>query len=194
MFKYILFVILFIAGCSTDISNTDNKSSLPVKNNLPQVRLMDLDENEFLFSNLEGKVVVLSFIYTNCPDICHITSSKLNLFKNSLNNDVKENLYFISISFDPDRDTPQVLKKHVQHMNLDLSNWLFVTGNQLNVKKVLEAAGIEPIIKSGPDSKSYTYSHRDRISLVDREGNIRKHYKGTNFDENELSNDIQTLL
>ncbi len=79
-------------------------------------------------------------------------------------------------------------------MNLDLSNWLFVTGNQLNVKKVLEAAGIEPIIKSGPDSKSYTYSHRDRISLVDREGNIRKHYKGTNFDEKELSNDIQTLL
>ena len=194
MFKYILFVILFIAGCSTDVSNTDNKSSLPVKNNLPVVQLQDLEENEFLFSDLEGKVIVLSFIYTNCPDICHITSSKLNLFKNSLDNNLKENLYFISISFDPDRDTPEVLKKHVQHMNLDLSNWIFVTGNQLDIKKVLNAAGIEPIIKSGPDSKSYTYSHRDRISLVDQDGQIRKHYKGTNFDETELSNDIQTLL
>ena len=194
MFKYILFVILFLTGCSTDNSSTYNKSDLPVKNNLPTVQLLDLDENEFLFSNLEGKVVVLSFIYTNCPDICHLTSSKLNLFKNSLDKEVKENLYFVSISFDPDRDSPEILREHAKHMNLDLTNWFFVTGNQLNVKKVLEAAGIDPLIQSGTDSNSYTYSHRDRISLVDKNGQIRKHYKGTNFDETELSNDIQTLL
>ena len=189
MLKYIFFIVLVLAGCSKD-----NKNELPVKNNLPSVQLLDLDENEFQFSDLKGKVIVVSFIYTNCPDICHITSNKLNLFKNSLDNGVKGNLYFVSISFDPDRDSPEILRKHAEHMNLNLSNWFFVTGNQLNVKKVLDAAGIDPIIKSGPDSKTYTYSHRDRISLVDQDGQIRKHYKGTNFDENELSNDIQTLL
>jgi len=194
MFKYILFAIVFLTGCSTDNSSIDNKSNLPVKNNLPTVQLLDLDENEFLFSNLEGKVVVLSFIYTNCPDICHLTSSKLNQFKNSLDKEVKENLNFVSISFDPDRDSPHILREHAKHMNLDLTNWSFVTGNQFQIKKVLEAAGIDPLIQSGPDSKTYTYSHRDRISLVDKKGQIRKHYKGTNFDETELRNDIQTLL
>ena len=189
MFKYILFIVLFFTGCSTEI-----KDSLPVKNNLPSVRLMDLDKNEFQFSDLEGKVVVLSFIYTNCPDICHLTSSKLNQFKKSLDKKVTENLFFVSISFDPDRDSPEILRDHVRHMKLDLANWTFVTGNQFQIKKVLEAAGIDPFIQRGDDSKSYTYSHRDRISLVDKDGQIRKHYKGTAFDEAELSNDIQSLL
>lgn len=189
MFKYIFFIVLLFTGCSTD-----NKSSLPVKNNLPSVQLLDLDNNKFMFSELKGKVVVLNFIYTNCPDICHLTSNKLNLFKNSLDKKVKENLYFVSISFDPDRDSPEILREHAKMMNLDLTNWFFVTGNQLNIKKVLEASGIDPLIKSGPDASSYTYSHRDRISLIDKHGQIRKHYKGTGFDETQLSNDIQTLL
>lgn len=189
MFKYLFFIVLFFMGCSSE-----QKSNLPVKSHLPSVQLIDIDENEFMFSDLEGKVVILSFIYTNCPDICHLTSSKLNRFKKSLDKKVTENLFFVSISFDPDRDSPEILKEHVKHMKLDLANWAFVTGNQFQIKKVLEAAGIDPFIQSGPDSKSYTYNHRDRISLVDRDGHIRKHYKGTAFDETQLSNDIQSLL
>ncbi len=189
MFKYVFLIVLFFTGCSSE-----NESSLPVKSNLPSVQLVDLDEKEFQFSDLKGKVVVLSFIYTNCPDICHLTSSKLNLFKKSLDQEVTENLYFVSISFDPDRDSPEILREHVRHMKLDLANWSFVTGNQFQIKKVLEAAGIDPFIQSGADSKSYTYNHRDRISLVDRDGQIRKHYKGTAFDEKQLSKDIQALL
>jgi len=189
MVKYILFIILFITGCGME-----GKSNLPVKSKLPEVSLKDFNENEFIFSDLKGNIIILSYIYTNCPDICHLTSSKLNVFKNSLSKEVKENLYFVSISFDPDRDSPAILREHARLMNLDLENWFFITGNQLNVKKVLEAAGIDPLVKSGPDSKSYTYSHRDRISLVDKDGQIRMHYKGTNFDEAQLSHDIQTLL
>ena len=91
MIKYLIFIIILITGCSTE-----SKSNLPVKSKLPEVVLKDFNENEFIFSDLKGKVIVLSYIYTSCPDICHITSSKLNTFKKSLND--KDNIFFISIS------------------------------------------------------------------------------------------------
>ena len=184
-----ILIMLVTAGCSME-----PVSSLPVKNTLPEVTLKDTNENEFVFSDLKGKVIVLSYIYTNCPDICHITSSKLNKFKESLDDKTKDEVYIVSISFDPERDSPEVLRKHARMMNLNLDNWVFLTGSKDNVTKVIAAAGIDPWMEKGADSGSYTFSHRDRISLVDQSGQIRMHYKGTNFDEEKLSNDIRSLL
>lgn len=189
MIKYLLLIILLFTGCSLE-----SKSNLPVKSKIPEVSLKDFNENDFIFSDLKGKVIVLSYIYTNCPDICHITSSKLNSFKNSLNDNMKDKIYFVSISFDPERDSPKVLREHAKMMNLNLDNWIFVTGSEKNVREVMAAAGIDPWIEKNPDSKGYTFSHRDRISLVDKNGQIRMHYKGTNFDDIQLSNDIKSLL
>lgn len=189
MIKLLFFIILLVTGCSSESS-----SKLPLKSKLPEVSLKDFNEKEFIFSDLRGKVIVLSYIYTNCPDICHITSSKLNAFKNSLNDKIKDNVYFVSISFDPERDSTEVLSEHARMMNLDLDNWVFVTGSSENIKKVLEAAGIDPWMEKGPDGKGYTFSHRDRISLADKNGQIRMHYKGTNFDDKQLEGDIRSLL
>ena len=172
----------------------ESKSNLPLKSKLPEVALQDFNENEFIFSDLKGKVIVLSYIYTNCPDICHITSSKLNTFKKSLNSKMKDEIVFVSISFDPYRDGPEALREHAKMMNLDLDNWFFVTGSNENIKKVLSAGGIDPLIVNDPDNTGYTFSHRDRISLVDKNGQIRMHYKGTNFDDEKLSSDIMSLL
>ena len=189
MLKNLILILLLAAGCSME-----SVSSLPVKSTLPDVTLKDFDGNEFVFSKLKGKVIVLSYIYTNCPDICHITSSKINKFKESLNEKTKEQVYVVSISFDPDRDSPEVLRKHARMMNLNLDNWIFLTGNKEEITKVLAAAGIDPWMEKGQNSESYTFSHRDRISLVDQSGQIRMHYKGTNFDEEKLSSDIRSLL
>ena len=189
MFKYILFLVLISTGCSTD-----QKSDLPVKSKLPGVALTDFNENEFLFSDLEGNIIVLSYIYTNCPDICHITSSKLNAFKKTLNGKIKDQIVFVSISFDPYRDSPEMLRDHAKMMNLDLDNWIFLTGSKDNITKVLAAAGIDPWMEKPANGTGYTFSHRDRISLVDQDGQIRMHYKGTNFDEEKLSSDIRSLL
>ncbi|MDE0290988.1 MAG: SCO family protein [Candidatus Dadabacteria bacterium] len=190
MIKYLLFLVLVTTGCGLE-----NKSNLPIKGTLPDISLTDFNENEFMFSDLKGKVVVLSYIYTNCPDICHITSGKLNTFKNSLDHKVKNKVFFVSISFDPRRDSTQALREHARMMNLNLENWLFVTGSSENIVEVLHVAGIDPWIQKDPnDSKGYTFSHRDRISLADKNGRIRMHYKGTNFDSERLEDDIRSLL
>ncbi len=83
-------------------------------------------------------------------------------------------------------------------MNLDLDNWVFLTGDQESVNEILKVAGMEAIketVDTGSKvDQSYSMSHRDRISLVDKNGTIRKHYKGSEFSPDELLVDIKGLL
>jgi protein SCO1/2 len=174
-------------------------SDLPVKGEFPDTILISQDRKEFAFSQVEGKVVVVSYIYTNCPDICHIISTKLNAFKNKLKeNGIQDRVYFVSISLDPERDTPEVLMQHAKMMNLDLTNWVFVTGDKNSVDTTIKVAGMEaikgPIVVSEKGETSYEIAHQNRISLADEKGRIRKHYRGTDFDMDELLGDLKSLL
>ena len=174
-------------------------SRLPVEGEFPDTVLTNQNGKEFSFSDLKGKVVVVSYIYTNCPDICHVISARMNVFKNKLKGaNIQDKVYFVSISIDPERDTPEALRQHAKMMNLDLTNWVFVTGDEYLINSTIQAAGMEAIkepVQHSEDGKpSYSITHRDRISLVDREGRIRKHYKGTTFDMDELLGDIKSLI
>lgn len=187
----ILLIALFI-GCD---------SKLPIKGEFPDLALIDQNKNQFSFNNLKGKVFLVNYIYTNCPDVCQIASKRINIFKKKLDEKGLGNeIYFISISFDPKRDTPEVLKQYITKMNLNLSNWVFVTGSENNIRTTINTVGLDPIKETEyrsdnhKHSHEYTINHRDRISLVDERGRIRKHYKSSNFDMDELLKDINSLL
>ncbi|SRR5579885_382259 len=174
-------------------------SGLPVKGEFPNLPLKDQEGRQFTFSQLRGKVLVVSYIYTHCPDICHMTSARMSAFKEKLRrSNIQDRVYFVSISIDPQRDTPEVLRHHAKMMNLDLTNWVFVTGDENDINSTIEVAGMEaingPVQYSENGEPSYSITHRDRISLVDRKGRIRKHYKGSTFDMDELLGDIKKLL
>jgi protein SCO1/2 len=188
-----------ILGCWLILSLACSNSNLPVKGEFPEITLINQDGKEFAFSQVEGKVLVVSYVYTNCPDICHVISAKLNAFKNKLKqNGIQGKVYFVSISLDAERDTPEMLKQHAKMMNLDLTNWVFVTGDKNSIDSTIKVAGMEaikgPIEYSKDGEPSYEIAHQNRISLVDEKGRIRKHYRGTTFDMEELLGDIKSLL
>lgn len=187
--KYPVLIIILIFNI---ISCTEK---LPVEGTFPDTVLTDHNQNEFEFSELRGKVVFVSYIFTNCPDICHIISGKTNILKSKLKDaGYEDKVSFVSISVDPQNDTPEKLKMHAQHMNLDLKNWYFVTGSIGIVYKLISVAGIFPKREELDKAPGYTIIHRDRVSLVDQSGQIRKHYKGTTFDYDEVINDIDSIL
>ncbi len=188
----VIVLVFFLAACSSSTENTEK--GFPIKGKFPDVKLVNYDGSDFRFSDLRGNVVVVSYIYTHCPDICHIISKRIDVFKKKLDPDLLEKVRFVSISIDPARDTPDALKRHGGMMKLDTTNWYFVTGIRDRVYDTIKVAGIDPLveIRKGPDD--YTLNHRNRISLLDTEGNIRKHYKGTTFDYAELEEDIRKLL
>jgi protein SCO1 len=190
MKKIATLITILLIACTSD---------LPLKEQFPDITLTDQNGRDFSLSEVRGKVLVVAYIYTNCPDICHVISKKMNVFKEQIKKSgLEDRVYFISITFDPERDTPDVLRHHAEMMNLDLDNWVFLTGDQNAVNSTLNAAGIEaikdPVDTSGNADQSYLISHRDRISLADKNGRIRKHYKGSEFNPDELLEDIKRLL
>jgi protein SCO1/2 len=190
MVRITFLISILLLSCTPD---------LPVKGEFPDVTLIDQSGRDFSLSEVRGKVLVVAYIYTNCPDICHIISKKMNVFKEQIKKSgLQDRVYFISITFDPERDTPEVLRHHAEMMNLDLHNWVFLTGDENAVNATLKVAGMEaikdPVDSSGNGEHSYLISHRDRISLADKNGRIRKHYKGSEFNPDELLEDIKRLL
>lgn len=183
-------MILIIAGCGKD---------LPVKYSLKEKKytLLNQDSVEVNYPDIaKGKITVIGYIYTNCPDICPLTTNNMRVLQEELKErGINENVKFISVSFDPQRDTPTVLKNYARVRNLDLSNWDLLTGDETDVKQLLkDDEVIAAVSDSSKKTGSYYIAHTDRISLMDGDAQIRKHYKGSQAAIQEIVEDINTLI
>lgn len=109
--KGFIIVFLFLLFLACD-------SGLPVQGELPDLPLKDQDGKGFTFSQLRGKVLIVSYTYTHCPDVCPMIIKKMKGVENGLNKSgLQDSVYFVSISLDPKRDTPEVIKEHVRVSN-----------------------------------------------------------------------------
>jgi protein SCO1 len=146
---------------------------------------------------IKGQITVMGFIFTHCPDICPMTTHNMYLTEKELKkaniNDVK----FVALSFDPDRDTPEVLKKFAEVRELDFKSWTLLTGEISTVNELLkrfEVKAIKTDESIDEDGNSeYSMMHTDRISLIDENGRLRKNYKGSTINIEELVKDIKTI-
>jgi protein SCO1/2 len=148
---------------------------------------------------VRGKTTVVGFIFTNCPDICPLTTNNMRLIQEQLKKEqINELVEFVSISFDTQNDNPEVLKKFAEIRNLDLTNWNFYTGNKETIDSLLLLARViavptdSTIYSDG--KKTYYFTHTDRIQLVDAEGQIRKNYSGSKINIEEIVIDIKTII
>lgn len=176
------------------------KEKLPVIENLERAKfkLVDQYNNKVTFPEfVKGKFVVINYIFTNCPDICPLSTNNMRLIQENLKKEKIEGVEFVSVSFDPLQDSPEVLKKFAGIRNLDLSNWTFLTGQKSVIDSLMGKMGIVAVIgdstvfKDG--RKIYYYTHTDRILLMDAEGKIRKNYKGSTINTEEIVKDIKSL-
>ncbi|MBN1302193.1 MAG: SCO family protein [Melioribacteraceae bacterium] len=185
---FILLILVLINQCRPD---------LPVETDFSgdSFALIDQDSNEVSFpGNFKGKLTVLGYIFTNCPDICPLTTNNMRLVQERLKKQDVQDINFVTISFDPDVDKPSVLKKFAELRNLDLSNWIFLTGDKDVIKNLIKKAGVFAI----PNDTSRTpageeiiyFVHTDRISLMDGEGRVRKNYYGSKINIDEIVDDI----
>ena len=85
-------------------------TQLPVIGPAPPFALTSQDSKPMSLADMRGKVVAVSFIYTGCPDICPLLTQKMVDVQDALGKKFGTKIAFISISFDPERDTPEVLK------------------------------------------------------------------------------------
>jgi len=94
----------------------------------PGFELQDSEGNPVRLSDFSDKVVILHFIYANCPDVCPLHSQKIAAIQASINDGpMKDLVQFISITTDPVNDTPDVLRRYGEAHGLDPTNWAFVS-------------------------------------------------------------------
>lgn len=193
MKKLILYLVVALSFISC-------KEKLPVVDDLSKQHysLVDQSGQKKVFPDLaKGKISVVSYIFTNCPDICPLTTNNMRLIQERLKKEKVDNVKFVSISFDPEHDKPQVLTKFAGIRHLDLSNWTFLTGNKSTTDSIIARVGVMAVVSDSATfsdgRKIYFYVHTDRIQLIDTEGKIRKNYKGSKIDIDEIVRDIKLL-
>jgi cytochrome oxidase Cu insertion factor (SCO1/SenC/PrrC family) len=105
-------------------------------------KLLDQDGREVRFYTdaLRGKIVLISFIYTNCTDICPILMHNLSDVQDSLGDRFGKDVFFVSISVDPEDDTPEELKRYGERYHAR-PGWTFLTGPKKDVDAVIKRFG-----------------------------------------------------
>lgn len=90
---------------------------------------------------LEGRVVLINVIYTNCQDACPLITQKLNEVRVQLGEQFGSRIHFVTITSDPVRDTPKALKDFAKKQNANQAGWTYLTGPKKNVDFVLRKLG-----------------------------------------------------
>lgn len=166
-----------------------NLSVLPDMGPAPGFMLVSQDGAKFGLASLRGKVVLVTFIYTWCPDICSMLTDKMARLQNEFGEAFGKDVAFVSITFNPERDTIEVLKAYAEAFNADPAGWFFLTGKVKAIRKVAAQYGVITI--PGPDG---TIDHNLLTTLIDRRGNMRVQYSGSRFDPAEMHRDLLTLM
>lgn len=179
---------------------TQCNNKLPLNKDLTKksYTLVNQDSVRVKFPQLIlGHTTVIGFIYTHCPDICPMTTNNMYLTEEKLKNDGINDVKFVALSFDPDRDSPDVLKKFSEIRGISFDNWSLLTGNKKIVSDLLRRFDVKafPTDSTLMDDGTWQYSmiHTDRISLLDKNGFLKKNYKGSTININELVKDIKYL-
>ena len=163
----------------------------------PDFIMRNADGRTYKLADFRGKVVVLHFIYTSCPDVCPLHAERIAEIQKMVNQTpMKDRVQFITITTDPSRDTPDVLRAYGPAHGLDPINWLFLTTTadqpEDATRKLAEAFGH----KFTKEAEGYQM-HGIITHVIDREGLWRGNFHSLKFQPvnmvvfiNALVNDI----
>jgi protein SCO1 len=103
---------------------------LPTIARAPEFTLTSQDRVQVALGDLRAKVVAVTFFYTLCTDTCPVLTPTMSFIQDQLGADFGTKIAFISITVDPERDTPEVLKEYAQAFGANLAGWSFLTGRR----------------------------------------------------------------
>jgi protein SCO1/2 len=183
-----MFALALLAAVAAD----PDASRLAVIRTPPDFTLTTQDGDALRLSDLRGKVVLVGFVFTTCNGSCPATTHRMGQAaqllqdKGLFQNDA---VRLLSITLDPVRDTPDVLKRYMRLYDADAAHWSFLTGPPEQVGKVLSAWDMWT-----RRSLNGQLDHPSRVFLLDRRGRLREIYSLEFFKPSWVVEDVQLLL
>jgi protein SCO1 len=155
----------------------------------PEFTLTSQDGTPVSLADLRGKVVAVTFIYTLCTDTCPVLTPMMSFVQDRLGPDFGTKVAFVSITVDPERDTPAVLKDYARAFGADLRGWAFLTGAPETIREVTRRYGVFAAQAANGD-----VDHSFLTSIVDPRGILRVQYLGARFDPEDFRRDLLSLV
>ncbi|HSL30096.1 MAG TPA: SCO family protein [Anaerolineales bacterium] len=155
----------------------------------PEIELVHADGSTLRLSDMRGRVVMVFFGYTSCPDVCPTTMAELNQALGEMGEDA-EQVQVLYVTVDPERDTPERVQEYVNHFNAD---FIGLSGSEAELAEVWNDYGVYRAIVEGTSAAGYLVDHTARVTVIDQQGNLRISFP---FDTpvDDIVNDLQLLL
>ena len=144
------------------------------------------------WEDLRGKVVLVSLVFTTCGGSCPATTHRMSQVALALADQgllKDDRVRLLSITLDPARDTPEVLREYAKTYDADPAHWTFLTGSREQVAKVHAAWGMW-----AKPATNGQFDHPSRVFLVDGRGRVREIYNLDFFKPGWVLEDVQSLL
>ena len=178
--------VLFLTFAVYSFKKEMSRPKLPELNFVRQFELTDSAGKTFNSGELKGKAWIADFFFTTCADVCPMMTKHMAQLSRTF--EAVKGVHFVSISVNPEHDSPEVLSKYAQKLNVPLDQWHFLTGERETITKLMTED-----FKIG--SKEEPIFHSTFFVLVDRNSYIRGYYDGTQKPSIEkLFKDVARLL
>jgi protein SCO1/2 len=146
---------------------------------IPAFTLIGTDKRPFDGSSLQGKVWIASFVFTTCKNSCPMLSAQMKRLSKGLPSG--EGFALLSITVDPDKDTPEALAAYAKAMGAEDPRWHFLTGGKAALKALIQDGfklAAEPGDEILDERGNPDILHSSKLVLVDKRGDIRGYYDG----------------
>ena len=162
---------------------------------VPDQTFVDQDGHERPLSSLRGRLIALTFIYTRCPipTFCPLMDRHFADIQREVKTRpaLSGRVQLLSVSFDPQYDTPQVLKRHARDLGADPSVLNFVTAGRDDIDRFARRFGVAITRGTLPDGSDLT--HTLSTAVIDRDGKLVKVYAGNEWTPSQLLADLESL-
>jgi len=201
----VLLLGMMLAGCGGEAESqrrgAKNTMALDVDRTLTDTTyaLINQDSSAVRFpDDFLGTPIVLGTIYTNCPNICpQITANMKNIRRQLPDTSAVQ---FVSVTFDPQRDTPARLASYRNQFKLTGTSWQFLTGDTTTIGALMDRLDVRHTIKgtdrafpTTPPDSAYVFNHSNQITLIDSQGRVRAEYAGSQTPPDLIVSDLETI-
>jgi protein SCO1/2 len=157
---------------------------------VPEFTLVDQLRRRVALSSIAGKVVVVNFVYTRCalPQFCLLMSNNFGALQKRFSGDLGRDLVLLTITFDPERDTPDVLASYAAQWSANPAGWHFLTGSVADIRRVCALFGQEAFLEEG------LMNHSLHTAVIDREGTLVANLEGNRYTAEQLGDLVLATL
>ena len=165
-------------------------NALAIGDPMPDFSLVNQDAVPVTLHELRGRVVVVGFIYTRCPlpDYCPRVMTNLTTLRDRFRDRLGRDLVLLTITFDPQHDTPARMKEYGARFGADIPGWHLLTGSREETTRVCTRLGVEFYPEEG------MLTHSLQTAVIARDGRLAARVEGKDFSTRQLADLVELQL